>query len=162
MAISDRRADLICWSDRTRLIQWVPVHPLKPTHIVFTYASTQCWGASCEGHTISGLRSTTQRRQHINVLEMQTILSILKLWSVAWHGQLSSSALTISLVCFTLTIKVARAFLISCESRRPSFVLQKLYSSRSVRPMSRENLMCSQICCHAVTPSSATSGSSHR
>ena len=83
----DARTDLRWWSDRTRLTHWVPVRPPKPMHIVFTDASTQGWGASCEGQTISGLWSPAQRKQHINVLEMQAILSVLKSWSVAWQGQ---------------------------------------------------------------------------
>jgi ribonuclease HI len=62
------------WTDPVHLWSGVPLHRPTPTVRLFTDASTQGWGAHCEGSTFQGLWSTQESTLHINVLEMRAVL----------------------------------------------------------------------------------------
>ena len=61
------------WAVRSHLTAGVPLVPPPPSVRVFTDASTQGWGAHCEGQTCQGLWSPSERTLHINVLELRAV-----------------------------------------------------------------------------------------
>ena len=80
------RADLRWWSDASRLQRWMPVRPTKPHLTVHTDASTLGWGACCDGRTVRGTWSPTERRFHINRLEMRAVRLALLHFAARFQG----------------------------------------------------------------------------
>jgi ribonuclease HI len=67
------RPALTWWSDRDHLASGVPLHWPTPSLRIFTDASTQGWGAHCQGSTCQGLWDPPESLLHINVLEMRAV-----------------------------------------------------------------------------------------
>jgi len=64
---------LTWWTDTSRLRAGVPLQRPPPSVRFFTDASTQGWGAHCEGATCQGVWSHQEAKLHINVLEMRAV-----------------------------------------------------------------------------------------
>ena len=51
-----------------------PILQQNPTTHIYTDASSYGWGASCNSETCGGQLSTTERKLHINILELKAAL----------------------------------------------------------------------------------------
>ena len=83
----DARADLQWWSDARRLHMWTPVRLPKPDLVVHTDASILGWGACFGDQTARGTWSPTERRFHINRLEMRAVRWTLRRFAARFQGR---------------------------------------------------------------------------
>ena len=67
------RSDLHWWLQSADRCRGVPLSPPDPTVRIFTDASTQGWGAHCQGDTYQGKWSAEESLLHINLLEMRAV-----------------------------------------------------------------------------------------
>ena len=66
--------DLLWWVEPSNVMRGLPMTRRHPDLQVQTDASTTGWGINVKGQVLSGLWSPSERRCHINVLEMKTVL----------------------------------------------------------------------------------------
>jgi hypothetical protein len=69
-------SSLLWWSDRSHLLQGVPLRLAEPVFRVFSDASTRGWGAhldESDGPQAEGLWSVDQQQWHINNLELMAV-----------------------------------------------------------------------------------------
>ena len=59
-------------------MQGLPLATRETELILFTDASSSCWGAQLGSHSTQGLWSASQRSWHINVLEMQAVINAVR------------------------------------------------------------------------------------
>ena len=67
------RSDLHWWLQTEERLRGVPLTPPDPTLRIFTDASTQGWGAHCQGDTFQGRWTRDETQLHINLLEMRAV-----------------------------------------------------------------------------------------
>ena len=67
---------------------WNSYPAFRPDFMVFTNASTQGWGAHMGDSQIAGIWTCSDRRLHINTLELKAVILALHHWvSVLWGHQ---------------------------------------------------------------------------
>ena len=74
------------WQDLHFLTSGIPIHTFQPEFTIFTDASTQGWGAHMGDSQISGTWTCTDRKLHINCLELKAVASALKHWAPVLQG----------------------------------------------------------------------------
>ena len=66
------------WGCKNILQQGTSLHPPQAQVLMFTDASTEGWGVHCEGEDAQGTWDPIFIKNHINVLELRTILFALE------------------------------------------------------------------------------------
>ena len=66
--------DLLWWIDPVNVMKGISMSQAMPSLQIQTDASTTGWGISCRGTVLSGQWTAKQRLEHINLLEMRTVL----------------------------------------------------------------------------------------
>ena len=84
------------WQDLHFLTSGIPICTFQADLTIFTDASTQGWGAHMGDSKISGTWTCTDRKLHINCLELKAVISALQHWAPGppgydRHGQFDSS-----------------------------------------------------------------------
>ena len=74
------------WQDLRFLTSGIPIRTFKVEFTIFTDASTQGWGAHMGDSQISGTWIRTDRKLHINCLELNAVVSALKHWAPVLQG----------------------------------------------------------------------------
>ena len=74
------------WMDLDLLTSMSPLHHPSPQLHLFTDSSLEGWGAHMDNHMASGFWSITNKKQHINVLEMKAVLLALQAFAVHIKG----------------------------------------------------------------------------
>ena len=81
------RDDLLWWMDPTNMVQGAPIWPAETQTTILTDASLEGWGAHCEELAIQGMWTREEASQHINFLEMMTVLIALQRWQKFLQGK---------------------------------------------------------------------------
>ena len=74
------------WQDLCFLTSGIPICTFQADFTIFTDASTQGWGAHMGDSQISGTWTRTDRKLHINCLELKAVGSALKHWVPMLQG----------------------------------------------------------------------------
>ena len=74
------------WQDLRFLTSGIPIRTFQADFTIFTDASTQGWGAHMGDSQISGTWTRTDRKLHINCLELKAVVSALKHWAPVLQG----------------------------------------------------------------------------
>ena len=74
------------WQDLRFLTSGIPIRTFQADFTIFTDASTQGWGANMGGSQISGTWTRTDRKLHINCLELKAVVSALQHWAPVLQG----------------------------------------------------------------------------
>ena len=74
------------WQDLCFLTSGIPIHTFQADFTIFTDASTQGWGARVGDSQILGTWTRTDRKLHINCLELKAVVSALKHWAPMLQG----------------------------------------------------------------------------
>ena len=84
------------WQDLRFLTSGIPIRTFQADLTIFTDASTQGWGAHMGDSQISGTWTRTDRKLHINCLELKAVICALQHWAPGppgydCHGQFDSN-----------------------------------------------------------------------
>ena len=74
------------WQDPRFLTLGIPIRTFQADFTIFTDTSTQGWGAHMGDSQISGTWTRTDRKLHINCLELNAVVSALKHWAQVLQG----------------------------------------------------------------------------
>ena len=74
------------WQDLHFLTSGIPIRTFQADFTIFTDASTQGWGAHMGDSQISGTWTCTDRKLHINCLELKAVVSALQNWAPVLQG----------------------------------------------------------------------------
>ena len=74
------------WQDLRFLTSGIPIRTFQAEFTILTDASTQGWGALMGDSQISGTWTRTDRKLHINWLELKAVVSALKHWAPVLQG----------------------------------------------------------------------------
>ena len=74
------------WQDLCYLTSGIPIRMFQADFTIFTDASTQGWGAHMGDSQISGTWTRTDRKLHINCLELKAVVSALQHCSPVFQG----------------------------------------------------------------------------
>ena len=74
------------WQDPRFLTSGMPIRTFQADFTIFTDTSTQGWGAHMGDSQISGTWTRTDRKLHINCLELNAVVSALKHWAQVLQG----------------------------------------------------------------------------
>ena len=74
------------WQDLCFLTSGIPIRTFQADFMIFTDASMQGWGAHMGDSQISGTWTRTDRKLHINCLELKAVVSALKHWAPMLQG----------------------------------------------------------------------------
>ena len=74
------------WQDLRFLTSGIPIRTFQVDLTVFTDASTQVWGGHMGDSQISGTWTRTDRKLHINCLELKAVISALQHWAPVLQG----------------------------------------------------------------------------
>ena len=66
--------DLLWWVEPANVLKGISMTRSAPSLHIQTDASTTGWGISCQGQVLSGQWTAQEAREHINLLEMRTVL----------------------------------------------------------------------------------------
>ena len=77
---------LVAFEDPLFLTSGIPIRTFQADFTIFTDASTQGWGAHMGNSQISGIWTRTDRRLHINCLELKAVISALQHWAPVLQG----------------------------------------------------------------------------
>ena len=69
----DLKSELIWWAEQGRIEQGLSLQKKNPSHKLFSDASREGWGATIGGHHLSGKWSPSEKKLHINILELKAI-----------------------------------------------------------------------------------------
>ena len=75
---ADLTQDLLWWSDQNRLSRGIPLHKSNPDLQLFSDASREGWGATVGTRHLAGKWSPSEKKDHINILELRAIWMALK------------------------------------------------------------------------------------
>ena len=74
------------WQDLHFLTSGIQIRTFQADFTIFTDASTQGWGAHMGDSKISGIWTRTDRKLHINCLELKAVISALQHWAPVLQG----------------------------------------------------------------------------
>ena len=74
------------WQDPRFLTSGIPLRTFQAEFMIFTDASTQGWGAHMGDSQISGTWTHTDRKLHINCLELKAVFHALQHWAQMLQG----------------------------------------------------------------------------
>ena len=74
------------WQDLRFLTSGIPIRTFQADFTIFTDASTQGWGDHMGDSQISGTWTRTDRKRHINCLELKVVVSARKHWAPMLQG----------------------------------------------------------------------------
>ena len=74
------------WQDPRFLTSGIPLRTFHAEFTIFTEASTQGWGAHLGDSQISGTWTHTDRKLHINCLELKAVIHALQHWAQVLQG----------------------------------------------------------------------------
>ena len=74
------------WQDPRFLTSGIPLRTFQAEFTIFTDASTQGWGAHMGDSQISGTWTHTDRKLHINCLELKAVFHALQHWAQMLQG----------------------------------------------------------------------------
>ena len=74
------------WQDPRFLTSGIPLHTFQAEFTIFTDTSTQGWGAHMGDSQISGTWTLTDRKLHINCLELKAVSHALQHWAQMLQG----------------------------------------------------------------------------
>ena len=74
------------WQELRFLISGIPTRTLQADFTIFTDASMQGWGTHMGDSQISGIWTRTDRKLHINCLELKAVVSALQHWAPMLQG----------------------------------------------------------------------------
>ena len=74
------------WQDLRFLTSGIPIRTFQAEFTIFTDASTQGWGTHMGDSQISGTWTRTDRKLHINCLELKAVVSALQHWAPVLQG----------------------------------------------------------------------------
>ena len=75
------------WQDLRFLTSGIPIRTFQVDFMIFTGASTQGWGAHMGDSRISDTWTRTDRKLHINCLELKAVVSALQRWAPVLQDQ---------------------------------------------------------------------------
>ena len=75
------------WQDPRFLTSGIPLRTFQVEFMIFTDASKQGWGAHMGDSQISGTWTHTDRKLHINCLELKAVISALQHWAPMLQGR---------------------------------------------------------------------------
>ena len=96
------------WQDLRFLTSGIPIRAFQADFTIFTDASTQGWGAHMGDSQISGIWTCTDRKLHINCLELKAVVSALQHWAPVLQGHQVMIAMDNSTVVCISTSKEGR------------------------------------------------------
>ena len=74
------------WQNLRFLTSGIPIRTFQADFTIFTDASTQGWGTHMGDSQISGTWTHTDRKLHINYLELKAVVSALQHWAPVLQG----------------------------------------------------------------------------
>lgn len=75
------------WLNPQNVLEGIPLSDFHPSVDIFTDASKEGWGAHMNDQRLTGVWDASQRRLHINVLEMMAISRTLQAWGPLLKGK---------------------------------------------------------------------------
>ena len=74
------------WQDLSFLTSGIPIQPFQVEFTIFTDTSTQGWASHMGDSQISGIWTCSERRIHVNVLELKAVVLALHHWVSVLQG----------------------------------------------------------------------------